>query len=891
MRFTLVIRNWIKNVFQRRQVEDDLNDEIRAYLRELTERKIQQGLAPDEARRRALVELGGVDQVSEQMREQRTGFMLDVWSRDIASALRSLQRNPGVTVLAIVSLALGIGANTAVFSVIDPLLVRRLPVRNPEDLVYFTKSDPGSRTPPVYFSYREFEQFREQSRSFSGMFAYLGTPLLMQVGSTYVAGAGESVQTARVSNGFFSTLGVVPVLGRAFAETNDRGNSEPVVVISHDLWRRRFGSDPGVLGRQIIIVRDIPFTIVGVAPPGFSGIDAGLKADMWWPFRVSNLPSDMDGRLPNTPVMMMARLGPGVSLVQARAEANSIYPVMRKDEAIRTGANAAQSRRLLSQQMGIQPGATGLTEELRAQFTKPLLTLMGSVAAVLLIASINVAALLLARATQRNRELAVRLALGSGRLRLIRQLFMESVALGLVAGIGGLAVAHFGTRILLSYAPAQAAVALDTGLDLRVLAFTMGIVLVSVLIFGLAPAFRATKLDINSLLKDGTVTIAGTRSRFTVQKLLVAAQIALSMVLLVGAGLFVRTLHNLRDSDPGFKKQDIVLVQVNSGAVRVAMARQMLPEFEAIAGVESASFFANLGLLGGNTFQSECAIDGYIPRAEDDQTCVLMNVGPGFFETMGTSIVMGRGFRPDDEQSNPNVAVINEAMAKHYFGAQNPLGRRIRGQEIIGVARNTKYNSLRETTPRTFYAPVHATVLIPDLRFVLRTPEGAAGLTNAVRTAVQRITPQFQITKIETMNEVAENTLARERLLVQLSSFFSLFALLLACVGLYGTMSYAVTQRTNEIGIRMALGARVGNLIGMLMRETCQTAGLGISVGFLGTLGATRIISSLLFGLTPTDSVTIAVAVVVLGAAAALAAFLPARRASRVDPMVALRHE
>ena len=889
MRFTLVIRNVLRNVLRRRQAEKDLSDEIRAYVEELTERKMLQGLDPVKARRQALVEIGGVDQTIEKVREQRAGFGLHLWWRDVAFAVRGLRRSPGFTILAVVSLALGIGANTAIFSVIDPLLVRRLPVHNPEELVYFTKIDPSSLTPSIYFSYREFEQFRERSRSYSGVFAYLGVPLSLQTGTTYVQGAGEQVQAARVSNGFFSTLGVEPVLGRTFAE--DSNDADAGVVISYDLWRRRFNSDPEVLGRKIIIVRDIPFTIIGVAPEGFTGIEVGTRADLWWPFQASNVPPDMAVRLLNTPVTIMARLHRGVSLEQARAEADSIYPIMRQEEAARTGANAAQARRLLAQRMQVETGSTGLSEVLRQRFGKPLLALMAGVAAVLFIASINVAALMLARAIRRQRELAVRLALGGGRLRLIKQLLTESLVLAIMAGVASLSLAHFGTRILLSYVPAEAAAALDTGLDLRVLGFTGVTVLAGVLIFGLAPALRATKLNVNAALKDGGRSLTAKRSHLAVHKLLVASQIALSMVLLVGAGLFARTLEHLRDLDPGFSKQDIVLIQVNNGAVTPVLAKQLLAQLEAIPGVESASFFANLGLLGGNLFQSDCPVDGRVPRAENDSSCVLMNVGPRFFETVGTPIVLGRGFRPDDEQSKPNIAVISESIAKQYFGEQNPLGRRIRGQEIIGVAKDAKYSSLREETRRTFYAPVWTGFLIPDLRFALRTSADAAGLVGSVRSVVQQVTPQFQVTKIETINEVAEKTLIQERLLVQLSGFFSILALLLSCIGLYGTMSYAVAQRTNEIGIRMALGARVGDVIGMLLWETSRIVGLGVVVGLVGTIAAARIISNLLFGVTATDPLTIAAAALVLAGTASLAAVMPARRASSVDPMAALRHE
>jgi putative ABC transport system permease protein len=436
-------------------------------------------------------------------------------------------------------------------------------------------------------------------------------------------------------------------------------------------------------------------------------------------------------------------------------------------------------------------------------------------------------------------------------------------------------------------------VALRSGLTLHAVGFTVAVVLASTLLVGVLPAFWSTK-DLNAALKvgaGGAGGAAGVRAPLTIHRVLVGSQMALCMVLLVAAGLFSRTLGNLRRVDPGFDKNHIVLVSVNRGAVTAAVARELLPRFAAIPGVRSATFFANLGLLGGGALPSECPIDAVVATAGDDLGCVLMNVGPQFFETTAMQLAEGRTFVSGDEQPGTNVAIISEEMAHRYFGPESALGRRIRGKEIVGVVKNTKYGSLRDESQRTFYAPVQTAWMTADVRFVLRTDVAAAGLTNAVRAAVREVTPRFQVTSVQSLKELAESTLVRERLLVALSSSFGLLALLLACIGLYGTMAFAVARRTNEIGVRMALGARASTVVAQLMWETTRTVASGGLVGLGGVVLVARAITHLLFGLTPTDPVTIAATLLLLAAAAAIAAYLPARWASRVNPLVALRHE
>ena len=896
------IRGLWRRVGRPPQRETDVNEELRGYVEELTERKIRSGWSPEAARRHALVETGAMESIKEEMREQRAGFRLDGWRKDIMYGLRVLRRSPGFTGVAGLSLALGIGANVAVFSVIDALLLRPLPVANPAALVSFTKIDAASPAVSRFLTYQEFERFRDRTRLFSGLLVSSGTyKTQMQVQGEGSDGPGDSIRAQRVSSNYFSTLGVPAILGRTFVEIDDRvGAPDPVVVLSYDFWQRRFGRDPHVLGRQIVVFRNIPFTVIGVAPRGFFGIEVDRRPDMWWP--IGNFIRFAPGFLTGQ-VAMMGRLRSGVSLARARAEAAVIYPKMTEERSAESGGDAEARQRMLGQRLEIRPGGTGQTvagddaslvsgrDSIRGRFTQPLLILMASVVMLLLVASANVAALLLVRGTVRHRELAVRLALGSGRWRLIRQLFTENVALVVIAGLAGLGIAEFGIRILLTYAPAETAAALNAGLDGRVLAFTVGLLLSSVLLFGVAPAVRATGLNLSPSLKEGSSSVTAGRSRLTIHRVLVGSQIALSMVLLAGAGLLGRSLQNLRHVDPGFSKQGVVLFDVHQGAVRPDVARQMLQRLEAIPRAEAATFFSDLGLLGGHAFQADCIADGYTPRAGDDLSCVLMNVGPRFFETLGTPIVRGRAFRPDEGPGSPGVAIINETMAKQYFGDTTALGRRIGGREVVGVAKDAKYTSLKEQSPRTLYTPIGTGLLVADVRFALRTSAAATSLPNPIRSAVQQVAPTFQVTNLQTMNEVAEATLIQERFLVQLAGGFSMLALLLACIGLYGTVSYAVAQRANEIGIRMALGARAPTVIGMLMRETSQIVGAGMAVGLGVTLITTRALSSFLFGLSPVDPLTMGAAGVLLLTVTGCGAFVPVRRASRIDPMIALRHE
>jgi predicted permease len=877
------------DLLRRQRSLDGMSDEIRAHLDEKVDALIASGMSRPDAAREARRAFGHVGQIEEAGRDVWRMPAFDDALADVAFGFRFLRRSPTFAAVAVLSLAIGIGANAAVFTVINALLLRRLPVLEPSALVVFTRRDADAGEPST-LTFHEYDELRLRTSSFAGMLAYSGGAGSLQPGATPVTGAGEPIHAGRVSSNFFDVLGVRMAVGRAFTPVNDvEADPERSVVLSYGYWQRRFGGDPSIVGKPVIVFRGMPFTVIGVATRGFTGIEPDQDTDAWWP--VANVKRMATERLAGWNVTVLARLKHGVEVSRARTEAKLVYARIAADEATaHTDWTDVRRRRFLAGQFTVAAGATGIADATRARFTQPLYVLMASVLAVLLIASANVGALLLARTTARRHELAVRLALGSGRPRIIRQLVTENVLLAALATAAGLALVPFALHILLGYAPADVAAGLHTAPDVRTLMFIAGIALASALIIGVVPAFRST-MALEGELTAGGHAVGAPQHRARVYRVLIATQVALCMSLLVVAGLFVRTLHNLRGLDAGFDRKSLVVVTVNDGAVTVPVARQILPALEAIPGVRSGTFYANLGLLGGGTSTSDCIVDGTSPRPSDDMSCVRMQVGPHFFETTSTRIVAGRPFAPGDEPPVASVAIVNETMARQYFGAESPLGKRISGAEVVGVARDTKYTSLRDPAQRMIYTPVGRGWVVADVRFALHTDRNVAGIGAAIRQAIADAGVTKKATAIESIAEISDATLARERLLAEVATSFGLLALLLACIGLYGTMSFAVARRTNEIALRVALGASRATIIGQLMRESGTTVVLGAGAGLVGTFALSRLLSRLLYGLEPSDPATIGAAVLLLAAAAAAAVYLPARRASGTDPIAALRSE
>ncbi len=907
-------------------------EELAQHLDDCYAESLSGGATEEEASRAALAELSGSELLARELRRverqvapepivlgtnRRTKMIADLW-QDLRFGARMLRKQPRFTLIALLILSLGIGANTAVFSVINALMLKILPVANPQQLVFFTIA--GAQGSSENFPYPFYEQFRDRTSACSGVIASGGADRMrMRVSEAGKSVVPEAVLAEKVSGNFFSTLGVQPVAGRLLTADDDKqGNPQAAVVISYGFWQRRFGMDPVVVGRQITL-NDAPFTIVGVAPPGFFRFVVDRRPDLWWPLQMLPQvePGNRDLRNQGSWwLRLMARRKPGVSLEQARAEMDTIFqPLLAEMAAARAAKWTPTVRRnFLERRIELQPGSVGWTW-LRKSFSQPLQILMAVVALVLLLACANLANLLLARGAVRQKEIAVRLALGAGRMRLIRQLLMESVLLALAGGALGILFAYWGARALLTYLPQQVVAGLNVSPDSQALGFTMAVSLLTGVMFGLAPAWRATRFDLIAALKEQAGGAIAGRSGLALNKLLVIAQVALSLFLLIGAGLFVRTLQNLKSLDTGFDRENTLLFDLDPGkeynrAQRIQLYKRLVERLEALPGARSASL-SSRSLLGGGHYEQGVAVEGYAPQPDENMFCYGLYVGPKFFATMGISLLAGRDFGSQDEQpfeapasqseeaAAPRVAVINQTMAQYFFPNQNPVGRRFylgkeakgRPVEIIGVVEDAKYETLREKTPRTFYLPYFQQSDVGSMTFALRAGGNPASFATSIQGLTQELAPSLQALNPRTMNDVVDASLARERFLAQLAGFFSLLALLLACLGLYGVTSYTVTRRTNEIGIRMALGATVRAIVQLVMREVMLLVVLGVGIGLTAALATTRYVSSLLFGLTPTDPLTITLAILLLIGVAALAGFLPVRRASRVDPMAALRTE
>jgi predicted permease len=890
---------------RRDRFDRELAEEMQYHLELKAEANRRAGAALAEAYAEARRQFGNQTLLREVSREMWGIRSIETLVQDLRFGTRILLKNPGFTSVIVITLALGIGANTAIFSLTNTALLKTLPVRDPHQLVFFMVA--GLQGTGTGFSYPLVQQFIRDNHTFAGIVA-AGRLSRMRLIEPQGGGQVELVQAGRVSGNYFSELGVGAVVGRTLTEDDDKPEgAQPAAVISYNFWKRRFGLDPTVVGRQVTL-DGFPFTIVGVAPSGFSGIEVGSSPDFWWPIRMTpqvtpgnQILNDSGSRW----LYLMARLKPGVSVEQARAEMDAVFRQdLNEIEPARLASfTPAQRRNHFERNIQLVAGGIGFTW-LRERIKGPLLILLIIVGLVLLIACANVANLMLARAAARHKEITVRIALGAGRFRLIRQMLTESLLLAVVSGALGLLLARWVARLLLAYLPPEQTSSFDLAPDGRVLAFTLAVSLSTGLLFGLAPALRATRLDLASTLKDAVSGEGG--ARLQTHKLLIVAQVALSLFLLVGAGLFVRSLQNLKNLDAGFDRENVVLFSLDTPggytpAQRTNLYRQALERLEGLPGARAASL-ASFSLLSGSGSNGNIVVEGYANRPDEDMDCHRLWVGPKYFATMGIPLLQGREFdAAGATTSAPMSAVINQSMARYFFRDENPLGRRFRLQrgplqgipiEVIGVIKDAKYYNLREQTPRTFYLSYFQR---PDLgmagTMLLRSFADTASTAAAIQRTIRELDPQAQVVNLRTMNEVVEVSLLQERFVAQLGSFFSLFALLLTSIGIFGVMSYSTARQTREIGIRMALGARAPDVIRMVLGEIMILASVGVGIGLCAALVGQRLVSSMLFGLGATDPLTIALAVALMLIVAGLAGYLPARRATRVNPMVALRNE
>jgi predicted permease len=786
----------------------------------------------------------------------------------------------------------------------NALMLRSLPVKDPGELMLLSSVD---RNGPHYnLSYPLYQRLRDGGSSLSGLFA------ATMVYRTPVIASGtdaEFIRAQGVTGNFFSVLGVQAMVGRTMTTEDDQaGNPQPVVVISHNFWQRRFDVDSEVIGKTITS-NDWPFngrplTIVGVTAPGFFGFQPGEHPDLWFPMQMSG------GKVLkyNEPMLhLMGRLPASVNRAQAQAELDLIFQRFLAEESTPPkNMTESERRAFFEQKLELQPGAAGYTE-LSLRFRQLLLLLITTVALVLLIACATIASLMMARAAAREREFTVRSALGAGRLRLVRQLLTESIMVAALGGLLGLLLAQAGTRVLLVLMRLQAdPISFNVAPDASVLLFTLGASLLTGLLFGLAPALRASRIDLASARTGTGSSVAGDASRQRLNQALVVVQVALSLVLLVGAGLFVRTLVKLKGTDAGFNRENVVMFDLDftkrlDGARVATLNKELLARLETLPGVTAASM-SDTFLLGQSPRGWRIIVEGNAARPGGAPSCHFFMVSHLFFETTGTPLVSGRLFGPQDERSigssnaeAPQAAVINQAMVRRYFGDANPLGRRFysifqpeQKYEIVGVVKDMRYKSLREPSSPTFYVLENPGY---GATFALRTMSDSSALAPSFRQVVGELDSTVRVRDVRSLDEVVNTSLHQERVVAQLGSFFSLFALALACLGLYGVLSFSVVQRTREIGVRIALGAQRKDVLALVVCQGLKLAVLGLALGFVAALVVTRFVKSLLYGVTTTDPVTFVGVSLLLLLVAGLASWLPARRATKLDPMTVLRHE
>jgi len=831
--------------------------------------------------------------------------LLETLWQDVRYAGRMLRKNPGFTSVAVLTLALGIGANTALFTAIDTVMFRPLPARDPSKLVFVAKGREET------FSFPFYERLRAGLTSLEGLSASQYRASQRELIVPGPDSGTQEISAQGVTGNFFDVLGVPPLLGRTFAEADDRkGAAEPVVVISHALWVQRLGADPVVIGRGVRL-DNVPVTIIGVMPAGFVGFSADVKPDMWWPLqlvsRIETRRSPMGEGV--SWLVLFGRLREGVGHEHAQAEVSVFFRRELEDEVARNpNRPLAERERILSQTLDLLSGRAGFVGA-RDEFRQPLIVLMAAVCVVLLIACTNVAGLLLARGAVRHREFAVRAALGAGRRRIVRQLLTESVLLAVLGGTAGLIFTLGGTAFLSNFL-AQSNTPVPLKPDGRALLFTLAVSLATGTIFGFAPAWRCSRLDLVTAIKDQANAVVGRRARL--QPLLVIAQVALAVMLLAGAGLFARTLRNLRTVDFGFRSENLVSLAVDPGRAPTAPApqelllRRLLTELKTAPGVTSVSL-GGAGMLTGNGINMDVEVEGYTRAPEEEMRVRAVLAGPEFFGTLRVPLLRGRGFTADDEPPPPRagesahatVAIIGEGMARRFFGDADPVGKHFTVDsepkvrlEIVGVAKDTRYSTdLRAQIPLQFYIPYFGSGIRMPPTFYLRADQPAAALIGSIRQVLARVDSNLKIKNVSSMTEVIDRLLLKERIIAQLVGFFSLFALLLSCLGLYGILSFRVAQRTREIGVRIALGATLQSVIKLVLCQGLTLVVLGGAIGIGAALVATRFLSSLLYGITPQDPITFITVTTVLMAAAAFASWIPARRAAKVHPMEALRYE
>jgi predicted permease len=898
--------------WQIRKRDADLERELRSDLELEEEEQRDNGKSPAEARYAAQRAFGNAILIREQTREAWGWAPFERLWQDIRYAFRQLKRSPGFAIATILILALGIGAVTAVFSLIDTALLKMLPVHDPEQLVELRAVNPAFDV-NYAFSYPAFKSFENQTQVLAGALAFRKLPDV----DVEMEGRSELAQGQVVSGDYFSVLGVRAILGRTILPTDETAPGQnPVAVIGYDYWRTRFALDPGIIGKHVLL-NNAPFTIIGVTAPEFYGMQPGERVGISIPLTMvaavnpgwaaAGSPADALKAPFRNWLHIIGRLQSGVSREQATSRLAGVFAQsMREAVASLAGSpidSPAVRQAFLNFRLQLEPASQGLAS-LRRQFSRPLWIVMAVVGLLLLITCANVANLLLARSHARERELAVKLALGAGKYRLIRQMLTESLLLGLTGGAIGIGMAYWGSRSLLALMErGRNPVSLSVHPDLTLLAFALAVSLLTALVFGIMPALRAADVNPSHGLTQGTRTNAAATSRYRWGRSLVVFQVAMSLVLVIGAGLLARTLANLRNFYPGFNRDNVLLFSVNPPMIGyndvVPLYERLLGRLQAIPGVHSASLSVHEP-LSTNVSTTTVRVQGPSSQQGEDLAAVNIEpVGPDYFTTLEAPLLRGREFSSRDRNGTPKVAIVNETTARHYFGDADPIGRSVSipgfvGDsswiEIVGEVRDIKVHELREPATAMLYVPLFQ-LSEGGATFEIRTAVDPSQVETAVLAVVSDIDRRLPVYAVKTLDSQLEDVLVQERLVASLSALFGLLALLLTCVGLYGLMAYTVNRRTGEIGIRMALGAERGRIVRMILGETLLLIGCGLLIGVPAAALASRLIASQLFGLKPGDPITFLAACLVMGAVALAASYWPARRAASVDPMRALRTE
>ncbi|HEV2296968.1 MAG TPA: ABC transporter permease [Candidatus Acidoferrales bacterium] len=893
--YTIPLR--LRSLFRRRHVDQELDDELRDHIVQKTAAYVAQGKSPQEARRAALIELGGAEQAKEECRDARRVRWLQDFAQDLRFGLRLLRKSPGFTAVAVLTLALGIGASTAVFSLVDAVLLKPLPFPHAERIVFPWRLPPRGFVlgyDKIPWSRVDFLFLSQESKTFEALGAF-------QSDSFNLTGSGEPVRVdgLRASAGLFPSLGVSPVLGRTFTDEEDRPGNEHEVILSDALWRSRFGADPGILGRAIDL-NGAPYTVIGVMPRGFAfprgnempaSFTFPPQVQLWVPLALNRgplLPYESYG------LAVIGRLKPGITIAQAQADMDSMAKPLQDLHPTDRNSFASQ--------------VTLLARQTAGDTRQPLLLILAAVGVVLLIACSNVASLLLMRSLNRKRELTVRAALGAAGPRLIRQLLTESIVLAGLGGMAGILLAKaaiFAVKIL---GPSSIPRLEETGLDIRVLIFALGVTILTGVLFGLAPALGATRGNLVESLKSGGHRSGVSRGTQKIRNSLLVSQIALALVLVVVTGLLTRTFYRLLSVDPGFHAAHVLTFGLSLPASKypdqshiVPVYQEVLRHLRMLPGAESAGLTDNIPMNGATDGTRIRFSDRPGSTGPDSPRADYIVVSPGYFSAVGTPILRGRAFVDSDTANSMPVAIVSATFVKKYWpDGQDPVGKQIAPKDpayplatIVGIAADVKHVSLRDAPSPEMYVPYTQKIWTPllTMNVVLRTAQDPASLAANARAAIHSVDPDLPVADVKTLDNIVGDSVVQPRFAVLLLGAFGGLAVLLAAVGMYGVISYSVAQRTQEIGIRIALGAQRGNVLQIVFGQGSRLAAVGIVIGLVVAIGVTRLMSSFLYGVGATDPLTFAGVAILLALVALAACYIPARRAMKVDPTIALRYE